>query len=97
MYALVYEYHDRPMFPIPIVIHLCRIVVICYHKIQDYCRRNDKERKIMYGSAFRKSFKIHDLIPILIQLCKIVVFCYNKLSTDTKCGNAFRKRIIIHV
>ncbi|XP_052078596.1 transient receptor potential cation channel subfamily M member 2-like isoform X1 [Mytilus californianus] len=52
MYALVYEYYDRPMFPIPIVIHLCRIVVFCYDKIQDYRLRNCKERKTMYASAF---------------------------------------------
>ncbi|CAG2213608.1 TRPM3 [Mytilus edulis] len=31
-YALVYEYHDRPMFPIPIVIHLWRIILFWYDK-----------------------------------------------------------------
>ncbi|XP_052078843.1 transient receptor potential cation channel subfamily M member 1-like [Mytilus californianus] len=30
MYALVHEYYDRPMFPIPIVIHLWRLIVFCY-------------------------------------------------------------------
>ncbi|CAC5388886.1 TRPM3 [Mytilus coruscus] len=33
MYALIYEYYDRPMFPIPILIHLFRIIVFCYYKL----------------------------------------------------------------
>ncbi|XP_052077430.1 transient receptor potential cation channel subfamily M member-like 2 [Mytilus californianus] len=41
-YSLVYEYYDMPMFPIPIVIHLCRIIVFCYYKI----------RKLQYKSDF---------------------------------------------
>lgn len=32
-YALVYEYYDRPMFPIPIVIHLTRIIALCYYNL----------------------------------------------------------------
>ncbi|CAC5379454.1 unnamed protein product [Mytilus coruscus] len=33
-YALVYEYFDRPMFPIPIIIHLTRIIVLCYYNLR---------------------------------------------------------------
>ncbi|CAC5379427.1 TRPM1 [Mytilus coruscus] len=63
MYALVYEYYDRPMFPIPIVIHLCRIVVFCYDKIQEYRDRlrNCKERKTMYASAFILNLGIDEI------------------------------------
>ncbi|XP_063413010.1 transient receptor potential cation channel subfamily M member 3-like [Mytilus trossulus] len=61
MYALVHEYYDRPMFPIPIVIHLCRIVVLCYDKIQDHINRNDKERKTMYASAFILNLGIDEI------------------------------------
>ncbi|CAC5426872.1 TRPM3 [Mytilus coruscus] len=34
MYALVYEYYDRPMFQIPIVIHLWRIIKLSYYRIR---------------------------------------------------------------
>ncbi|CAG2246289.1 TRPM1 [Mytilus edulis] len=58
MYALVHEYYDRPMFPIPIVIHLCRIVVFCYDKIQDY---KYKEKKIVHASAFILNLGIDEI------------------------------------
>lgn len=50
MYSLVYEYHDRPMFPIPIVIHLWRTILFCYDKIW---------RPTKYGGAFGKYCTIY--------------------------------------
>ncbi|XP_063414557.1 transient receptor potential cation channel subfamily M member-like 2 isoform X1 [Mytilus trossulus] len=43
MYALVHEYYDRPMFPIPIVIHVWRLIVFY---------RDHKRTPKKYGSAF---------------------------------------------
>ncbi|CAC5383684.1 Fibrinogen-like protein 1,Fibrinogen-like protein A,Angiopoietin-4,Angiopoietin-related protein 6,Techylectin-5B,Angiopoietin-related protein 7,Ficolin-1-A,Angiopoietin-related protein 1,Ficolin-1-B,Ficolin-2,Ficolin-3,Ficolin-1,Fibrinogen C domain-containing protein 1 [Mytilus coruscus] len=57
-YALVYEYHDRPMFPLPIVIHLWRIVVFCYNKL-----RTTKK----YGGAF-----VYDATPEEIERLNVV-------------------------
>ncbi|XP_071128245.1 transient receptor potential cation channel subfamily M member-like 2 [Mytilus edulis] len=33
MYALIHEYYDKPMFPIPILLHLLRVIVFCYYKL----------------------------------------------------------------
>ncbi|XP_052077425.1 transient receptor potential cation channel subfamily M member 1-like isoform X4 [Mytilus californianus] len=57
-YALVSEYYERPMFPIPIVIHLWRIVVFCYDKL-----RTTKK----YGGAF-----VYDVKPEEIERLHIV-------------------------
>ncbi|XP_071124314.1 transient receptor potential cation channel subfamily M member-like 2 [Mytilus edulis] len=43
MYALVHEYYDRPMFPIPLVIHVWRLIVFY---------RDHKRTPKKYGSAF---------------------------------------------
>ncbi|VDI02660.1 Hypothetical predicted protein [Mytilus galloprovincialis] len=58
MYALVYEYHDRPMFPLPIVIHLWRIMVFCYYKIRT---------PTQYGGAF-----VYDAKPEEIERLHVV-------------------------
>ncbi|CAC5379430.1 TRPM1 [Mytilus coruscus] len=57
-YALVSEYYERPMFPIPIVIHLWRIVVFCYDKL-----RTTKK----FGGAF-----VYDVKPEEIERLHIV-------------------------
>lgn len=40
MYALIRENYDRPMFPIPMVIHLSSIIIFCYKK---YKKQNESE------------------------------------------------------
>ncbi|CAG2246288.1 TRPM1 [Mytilus edulis] len=69
-YALVYEYYERPMFPIPIVIHLWRIVVFCNGKLR-------KTKK--YGGAF-----VFDVKPEEIERLHIVEKkCIRNLSERT--------------
>ncbi|XP_076071982.1 transient receptor potential cation channel subfamily M member-like 2 [Mytilus galloprovincialis] len=58
MYALVHEYHDRPMFPIPIIIHVWRLIVF----YRDIKRTPEK-----YGSAF-----VHDVQAAEIERLHVV-------------------------
>lgn len=71
-YALVYEYYDRPMFPIPIVLHFSRILVLCYYKITDR----------PYDSEFAPTFKEDERQKLHIVESFSLVRAYNRQDTN---------------